>query len=155
MLTWESTMSMPSVHLLLVEDNPGDIRLAQEALREARFQNTMDVVGDGEQALAYLRREEPYGGCRAPDILLLDMNLPRMDGFEVLEEIGRDPDLRGLPVVVLAAGRVDEELMKKHKIPADLLKNLKPVHPRQVHIEQSQNVWSPAPAVRLLTAQVG
>ena len=110
-----------TIRLLLVEDNPGDVRLAQEALREARIQNVMDVVGDGEKALAYLRGEGQFAGYSLPDMLLLDMNLPRLDGFELLEEIGKDPRLAAIPVVILAATKLDAEMLKRYKIPTDCM----------------------------------
>jgi CheY-like chemotaxis protein len=107
------------VHFLLIEDNPGDVRLAQETLREAKFQNTMDVVGDGEEALAYLRQEDKYSNCGTPDIILLDMNLPRMDGFELVEELRGDPKLNAIPIVILAATRFDEQLLRRYNIPTE------------------------------------
>jgi CheY-like chemotaxis protein len=110
-----------TIRLLLVEDNPGDVRLAQEALREARIQNIMDVVGDGEQALAYLRGEGKYAGYALPDMILLDMNLPRMDGFELLDEMKQDARLAGIPMVILAATKLDAEMLKRYNIPTDCM----------------------------------
>jgi two-component system, chemotaxis family, response regulator Rcp1 len=110
-----------TIRLLLVEDNPGDVRLAQEALREARIQNTMDVVGDGEQALAYLRGEGKYAGRGIPDMMLLDMNLPKIDGFELLEEIKKDPPLAAIPLVILAATKLDAEMLKRYNVPTDCM----------------------------------
>jgi two-component system, chemotaxis family, response regulator Rcp1 len=110
-----------TIRLLLVEDNPGDVRLAQEALREARIQNTMDVVGDGEQALAYLRGEARYATMGVPDMILLDMNLPRMDGFELIEEVRKDPQLSAIPIVILAATPLDADMLKRYNVPTDCL----------------------------------
>jgi CheY-like chemotaxis protein len=110
-----------TIRLLLVEDNPGDVRLAQEALREARIQNVMDVVGDGEQALAYLRAEGKYAGYGLPDMILLDMNLPRMDGFELLGEMKQDAKLASIPLVILAATKLDAEMLKRYNIPTDCM----------------------------------
>ena len=106
-----------TIKLLLVEDNPGDVRLAQEALREARIQNTMDVVTDGEQALAYLCGEGTYADYPLPDLILLDMNLPRMDGFELLDEIKKKPRLAEIPLVILAASRLDGPMLKQYNVP--------------------------------------
>jgi two-component system, chemotaxis family, response regulator Rcp1 len=106
-----------TIRLLLVEDNPGDVRLAQEALREARIQNVMDVVGDGEQALAYLRGEGRYADISIPDMILLDMNLPRMDGFELLEEVKKDSHLADIPLVILAATNLDADMLKRYNVP--------------------------------------
>lgn len=112
-------MPASPIHLLLVEDNPGDVRLAKETLRESRLQNTMDVVSDGEQALDYLRHTAQYSACPRPDMVLLDMNLPKLDGFEVLEEIRRDPDLSSIPIVVLVASKADEALIRKYRLPEE------------------------------------
>jgi two-component system, chemotaxis family, response regulator Rcp1 len=110
-----------TIRLLLVEDNPGDVRLAQEALREARIQNTMDVVCDGEQALAYLRSEGRYAAFGIPDMVLLDMNLPKMDGFELLEEVKKDPQLAAIPLVILAATRLDADMLKRYNVSTECM----------------------------------
>jgi two-component system, chemotaxis family, response regulator Rcp1 len=87
--------------ILLVEDNAGDVRLTREALREGNLAVELTAVADGEQALAYLRGEGEHAGARRPDVILLDLNLPKKNGLEVLEEVKADPDLRGLPVIML------------------------------------------------------
>ena len=112
-------MPAPTIDILLVEDNPGDVRLAQETLKDYKMQNSLHVVGDGEEALKYLRREAPYTGARHPDMVLLDINLPKIDGLEVLNEMQRDPALRQVPVVILTASRMDQELLKRYRIPTD------------------------------------
>ena len=89
------------VPILLVEDNPGDIRLTQEALRAGGITNPMDVVSDGAAALAYLHREPPYADAPRPGLVLLDLNLPRVDGGQVLTAIKTDPELRTIPVIIL------------------------------------------------------
>ena len=89
------------VNVLLVEDNPGDVRLTQEGLKESKILNNLSVVGDGVEALAFLRQQGQYADAFRPDMILLDLNLPRKDGREVLEEIKSDPDLKRIPVVVL------------------------------------------------------
>ncbi|HNV07125.1 MAG TPA: response regulator [Dokdonella sp.] len=102
------------VEILLVEDNEGDIRLTREALKEGRIRNRLNVVSDGEQALRFLRREEEFAGMPRPDLVLLDLNLPRLDGREVLAAIKKDPDLKQIPVVVLTSSRADEDLLKAY-----------------------------------------
>lgn len=94
--------------ILLVEDHPGDVRLAREALRDGKIDNDLRVVSDGVEALAYLRRQGRYADAVRPDLVLLDLNLPRKSGREVLEEMKRDPGLSSLPVVVVTAS--DTEL---------------------------------------------
>jgi chemotaxis family two-component system response regulator Rcp1 len=91
-----------SIEILLVEDNPGDIRLMQEAFQEGRLASRLNIARDGEQALAFLRREKPYESSPRPAVILLDLNLPRKDGREVLLEIKKEPSLRQIPVVVLS-----------------------------------------------------
>src|SRR4051812_12055297 len=89
------------IDILLVEDNPGDVRLTREAMIDARVHNELHVVSDGMQALAYLRREPPYAEACRPDLVLLDLNLPKKGGLEVLGEIKADANLRRIPVVIL------------------------------------------------------
>ena len=102
------------VEILLVEDNEGDIRLTREALKEGRIRNRLNVVSDGEQALRFLRREQEFAGMPRPDLVLLDLNLPRLDGREVLAAIKKDPDLKQIPIVVLTSSRADEDLLKAY-----------------------------------------
>ena len=102
------------VEILLVEDNEGDIRLTREALKEGRIRNRLNVVSDGEQALRFLRREQEFAGMPRPDLVLLYLNLPRLDGREVLAAIKKDPDLKQIPVVVLTSSRADEDLLKAY-----------------------------------------
>ena len=92
---------MTARSILLVEDNAGDVRLTREALREADVSVELTAVPDGEQALAFLRGEGPHAGVPTPDLILLDLNLPKKNGLEVLEEIKRDPELRRTPVIML------------------------------------------------------
>lgn len=96
--------------LLLVEDSPADIRLAQEVLRDAGFVHELLVARDGEQALRLLRREAEFAAAPTPDLILLDLNLPRKDGREVLREIKQDPKLRQIPVLVLSTSRADSDV---------------------------------------------
>ena len=91
-----------------------NIRLTREALKEGRIRNRLNVVSDGEQAPRFLRREQEFAGMPRPDLVLLDLNLPRLDGREVLAAIKKDPDLKQIPVVVLTSSRADEDLLKAY-----------------------------------------
>ncbi len=102
------------VEILLVEDNLGDVRLTQEALKEGKVRNNVSVARDGVEALAFLRREGAYGNAPRPDLILLDLNLPRKDGRAVLAEIKADPLLGLIPVVVLTTSRSEEDVLKTY-----------------------------------------
>jgi CheY-like chemotaxis protein len=112
-------MSSRTIEILLVEDNPGDIRLAQETLKDYKLQNAIHVVRDGVDALLFLRHQAPYESAPVPDLILLDLNLPLMDGVDVIAEMQKDPGLRNIPVVVLAASPHDRALLKDFDIPTD------------------------------------
>lgn len=99
-----------TVEILLVEDNPGDARLAQEAFGEARVRNNLRVVGNGEEALLFLHREAPHQGAPRPDLILLDLNLPRKSGRELLRDIKTDPGLSRIPVVILTTSQAEEDI---------------------------------------------
>ena len=105
--------------MLLIEDNPADVRLTQEALKEHRVRNNLSVVADGVEAIAFLRREGPHAGAPRPDVILLDLNLPRMDGRELLKRIKDDPDLRRIPVVVLTTSQAEEDILKSYDLHAN------------------------------------
>lgn len=107
------------IDILLIEDNPADVRLAQETLKDYKLQNSLHIVQDGESALAYLKREGKYVDAPKPDLVLLDIVLPKIDGLEVLKELRRDPALHDLPVVVLTASFMDEKMLRSLNIPAD------------------------------------
>jgi len=107
------------VEILLVEDNPGDVRLTREALKEAKVRNSLSVVGDGVEAMAFLRREGSYATAPRPDIVLLDLNLPKKDGREVLAEVKADPDLRRIPVVILTTSKAEEDILKTYDLHAN------------------------------------
>lgn len=107
------------VEILLVEDNPGDVRLTAECLREGRVLNNLSVVEDGVQALAFLRHEGAYASEPRPDLILLDLNLPKKDGREVLAVIKSDPGLRRIPVVVLTTSQAEEDILKSYDLNAN------------------------------------
>lgn len=106
------------VEILLVEDSPADVRLTEEALKDGKVLNNLNVVGDGEKALAYLRREKRFPDAARPDLILLDLNLPRKDGRDVLEEIKRDPNLVSIPVVVLSTSSDGKDIVKSYELRA-------------------------------------
>jgi chemotaxis family two-component system response regulator Rcp1 len=107
-------MDPEAANMLLVEDNPGDVRLIVETLAENKLYNTLNVASDGIEALAYLRKEGRHAGALRPDLILLDLNLPRMDGREVLAEIKSDEDLRRIPVVVLTTSDQDKDVIQSY-----------------------------------------
>src|SRR3972149_3301870 len=107
------------VEILLVEDNPGDARLTIEAMREAKVRNRMHVVEDGVEAMEFLRRQGRFGDAPRPDLILLDLNLPRKDGREVLAEVKADSDLKRIPVVVLTTSRAEEDVIRAYDLHAN------------------------------------
>jgi len=104
---------------LLVEDNPGDVRLIQEALRDGKVWNNPHVVTDGEAALDFVYRRAPYTDAPRPDMVLLDLNLPKKDGREVLAVIKSDPDLKRIPVVVLTTSKEEEDVLRAYNLAAN------------------------------------
>jgi CheY-like chemotaxis protein len=112
-------MSTQSIEILLVEDNPGDVRLTQEALRDGKLHTRLSVVRDGEEALAFLRRQGPHAAAPRPDLILLDLNLPRMSGQEVLSEIKNDEHLRRIPVVVLTSSQAEQDILTSYDLNAN------------------------------------
>ena len=108
-----------AIEILLVEDNPGDVRLTREALKEAKVRNSLSVVSDGVEAMAFLRREGVYSTAPRPDIVLLDLNLPRKDGRQVLAEVKADPELRRIPVVILTTSKAEEDILKTYDLHAN------------------------------------
>jgi two-component system, chemotaxis family, response regulator Rcp1 len=107
------------IEILLVEDNPGDVRLAVEALREAKIANQLHVVEDGVEVMAFLRREGGYAGVPRPDLILLDLNLPRKDGREVLAEIKQDAHLKRIPVVILTSSAAEQDVLQAYDLHAN------------------------------------
>jgi chemotaxis family two-component system response regulator Rcp1 len=108
-----------NVEVLFVEDNPGDVRLTREALKEGKLRANLHVVGDGVEAMAFLRREGKYAAAPRPDLVLLDLNLPKKDGHEVLAEIKGDDSLRRIPVVILTTSRSEEDILKTYNLHAN------------------------------------
>jgi CheY-like chemotaxis protein len=107
------------VDILLVEDNPGDVRLIVEGLRESTVRHNLHVVHDGVEALEFLRRKGRFVDAVRPDLILLDLNLPRMDGREVLGEVKSDPDLKTIPVVVLTTSRAEQDILQSYQLHAN------------------------------------
>jgi len=108
-----------SVEILLVEDNSGDIRLTKEAMKDAKIINNLNVVEDGVEALAYLRKEGKFKGVKRPDLILLDINLPKKNGREVLAEIKQDIYLKQIPVVILTISNAEEDIIKTYELHAN------------------------------------
>ncbi|GAC1618969.1 MAG: response regulator [Candidatus Acidiferrum sp.] len=107
-------MTAKVIEILLVEDNPGDARLTLEAFKEGKIVNNFTVMKDGVEALAFLRRQGAYAGARAPDLILLDLNLPKKDGREVLAEIKADKCLKSIPVVILTTSGSQDDIAKAY-----------------------------------------
>ncbi|MEI7536128.1 MAG: response regulator [Comamonadaceae bacterium] len=107
------------IEILMVEDNPGDVRLTREAMKEGKISNRLSVVGDGVEALEFLRRQGRFAEAPRPDLILLDLNLPRKDGREVLAEVKSDPALRTIPVVVLTTSHADEDVIRAYNLHAN------------------------------------
>lgn len=107
------------INVLLVEDDPGDVLITREAFAENKVRNELSVVSDGVNALAFLRREGSYADAPRPDLILLDLNLPRMAGHEVLEQIKSDADLQRIPVVVLTTSDAEEDVLRSYDLHAN------------------------------------
>ena len=107
------------IDILLVEDNPADVRLMVETLKEEKIYNTLHVVGDGEEALAFLRKEGKYSNAVRPDLILLDLNLPKIDGRQVLKEIKTDDKFKAIPVVILTVSKSEEDIIKSYNLHAN------------------------------------
>lgn len=107
------------IDVLLVEDDPGDVLMTREALAESKVMNDLHVVSDGEEALRFLRQEAPYEDAPRPGLVLLDLNLPRKDGREVLAEVKADPELRRIPVVVLTTSQAEEDILRSYDLHAN------------------------------------
>ena len=134
--------NMQTVEILLVEDNPGDIRLIVEVLKEGKIHNHLSVVEDGEEALAYLRREGSYQDVILPDIILLDLNLPKISGTEVLAEIKKDPLLKYIPVIILTTSEAEQDILRAYDLHANCYIT-KPVNLEQflTVVRSIENFW--------------
>lgn len=104
------------IDILMIEDNPYDVRLTQEAFKDAKVCNNLSVASDGDHALRFLRREGEFSGAPRPDLILLDLNLPGKNGREVLEEIKRDPDLKRIPVVILTTSGDEKDILRAYEL---------------------------------------
>lgn len=133
--------SNDSADILLVEDNPGDIRLTEEAFRESRIANTLHVVTDGVEALDFLHKRDEYADAPRPDIILLDLNLPRKNGDEFLEDLHADsPEFSRIPIIILTSSKAEEDIVKSYELQANAYMT-KPVDPA-VFIETIQTFES-------------
>ncbi|WFE40065.1 response regulator [Micromonospora sp. WMMD998] len=115
-------MGQPSpnpVRILVVDDDPGDVLMIEEALEESDVEKVIDVVADGEEAMEFLRREGRHAEARRPDVILLDLNMPRMDGRQVLGEVKRDENLRTIPIVVLTTSNADTDVVSSYTLQAN------------------------------------
>ncbi len=110
--------AMP-LEILLVEDSPGDVRLTKEAFRDAKVHVNLHVAPDGAEAMAFLQQEGKYAAAPRPDLILLDLNLPKKDGREVLEEVKQDPDLKTIPVVILTTSASDVDILRSYRLHAN------------------------------------
>lgn len=128
--------------ILLVEDNPGDVRLTREAFEDGGIDNTLHVATDGVEALDFLHRRGEYEDAPRPDIVLLDLNLPRKDGDEVLDEIRDDPTLERIPVIILTSSRAEEDVARSYDLRANAFLT-KPVDPSEFIgvIQSFQQFW--------------
>jgi two-component system, chemotaxis family, response regulator Rcp1 len=118
--------TVKEIEILMVEDGPGDVRLTIEALKDAKIRNHLNVVSDGEEALSFLRKQGPYANAPRPDLILLDLNLPKKDGREVLKEIKQEENLKRIPVVVLTISTAERDILKVYDLHANCYIN-KPV----------------------------
>lgn len=114
-----SDLTANPIEVLLVEDDPGDVVLTKEAFDDNKVSNKLSVVSDGEEAMRFLRREADYADAPRPDLVLLDLNLPRKDGRQVLEEIKADETLRAIPVVVLTTSEAEEDILRSYRLHAN------------------------------------
>jgi two-component system, chemotaxis family, response regulator Rcp1 len=130
------------IDILLVEDNPGDVRLTIEALKEGKVLNTLSVAMDGVEALSFLHREDKYADAPRPDLILLDLNLPKKDGREVLAEIKSDDNLKCIPVVVLTTSQAEQDIFNSYNLHANCFIT-KPVDLEQfIYVLQSiEDFW--------------
>ena len=133
---------MARANILLVEDNPADVRLTQEVLRETSLDFEMQLARDGEQAMALLRKQAPFEDAQTPDLVLLDLNLPRKDGREVLAEVKADPELRRIPVLVLSTSKAERDILTCYDLHANCyLTNPVDLDEFSTLVQTLQNFW--------------
>ena len=118
-MTYDTLPDNGPIEILMMEDTPGDVRLTIEAFADGRMANRVRVAKDGVEGMAMLRREGPYADCPRPDLILLDLNMPRKDGREVLAEIKQDPALRRIPVVILTTSRAEQDVLETYDLRAN------------------------------------
>jgi len=118
-MTMNTGEEVTPIEILLVEDSPGDIRLTREALRDAKVQNTLHVASDGIEATSFLWRHGKHANAPRPDLILLDLNLPKKGGREVLQEIKQDPGLKSIPVVILTTSEAEEDILRSYQLHAN------------------------------------
>ena len=130
------------VEILLVEDNPGDVELTREAFKQSKINNNIHVAKDGEQALDFLRKQGTFTGVTTPDIVLLDLNLPKKDGRHVLEEVKQDEALRRIPVVIMTSSKSEQDVVKTYDLHANSYL-IKPVNLEKFAevVEAIENFW--------------
>ncbi len=135
-------MTAKPITILLVEDNPGDVRLTIETLKSAKVRNTLHVARDGIEAMAFLRQEESFSTAPRPDLILLDLNLPKKDGREMLADLKADPNLRRIPVVVLTTSQAEEDILRSYDLYANCYIT-KPIDLNQfvVVVKSIENFW--------------
>lgn len=135
-------MAAKPITILLVEDNPGDVRLTIETLKSAKVRNTLFVARDGIEAMSFLRQEEPFVGMPRPDLILLDLNLPKKDGREMLADLKADHILRRIPVVVLTTSQAEEDILRSYDLHANCYIT-KPIDLNQfsVVVKSIENFW--------------
>ena len=130
------------INILLIEDNPGDVRLTQEAFKEGKVSTNLDIVMDGVEAIKFLRKQEKYANCATPDLILLDLNLPKRDGREVLKEVKADEMLKRIPIVILTTSNAEQDIIKSYNLHVNCYIN-KPVDYDKFFdiIQKIQDFW--------------
>lgn len=138
----DSSLKMKTIEILLVEDNPADINLTQIAIRESKIVNNLSIVRNGVEAIDFLKKKGEFTNVSRPDLILLDLNLPKKDGFDVLIEIKGDNDLKSIPVVVLSVSQTQEDIFKSYKLHANCYVN-KPLDMKEFNkiVKSIGNFW--------------
>jgi len=134
--------NLTPLEILLIEDDPGDVELTKEAMEDSKLFTHLHVVEDGEEAMAFLKREGQYADAPKPDLILLDLNLPRKDGRQVLKEVKEDSDLKVIPVVILTTSSAEEDILRSYRLGANCYVT-KPVGLEQFIkvVEAIDNFW--------------